>query len=152
MPLKTMPWIIGAAAMILGTVFALFGQASANTVDPNFKPEVTGAPRLEVVQDFFELGDQHYNIPVEVTYNLQNIGDQPLRILETPIVQVLEGCCPPTPEVSTMILKPGQRGSLKISFSMHEGMDGPHDFRIALKTNDPSQPLTELRVTSNWIP
>jgi hypothetical protein len=35
---------------------------------------------------------------------------------------------------------------------MHAGMDGPHDYRIALKTDDPAQPVTELRVTSNWIP
>jgi hypothetical protein len=30
-------------------------------------------------------------------------------------------------------------------------MEGPHDFRVQLKTNDPSQPERELVVLSNWI-
>jgi hypothetical protein len=140
------------AALILVLGFVAIGQASGTAVDPDFRPKVTGAPGLEVTQEFFELGDMHYNVPAKVTYNLQNVGDQPLRILEIPKVQVLQGCCPPTPEISALTLKPGQRGTISISFTMHAGMDGPHDFRIALRTDDPSRPNTELRVTSNWIP
>ena len=151
-PAKTLPWILGTAGLVFILGIVVIGQASGNEVDPDFRPKVTGAPSLEVAQPFFELGDRHYNVPVEVTYNLQNVGDQPLRILEIPKVQVLEGCCPPTPEVSALTLKPGQRGTITIRFSMHAGMDGPHDFRIALKTDDPSRPVTELRATSNWIP
>jgi len=29
-------------------------------------------------------------------------------------------------------------------------MEGPHDFRVQLKTNDPAQPMKELVVLSNW--
>ena len=35
---------------------------------------------------------------------------------------------------------------------MHAGMDGPHLFEIALKTNDATQPLKKLLVASNWVP
>jgi hypothetical protein len=38
-----------------------------------------------------------------------------------------------------------------MQFTMHAGMEGPHDFRVALQTNDPSQPQKELRVLSNWV-
>lgn len=33
---------------------------------------------------------------------------------------------------------------------MHKGMEGPHDFRVKLKTNDPATPEVELVVLSNW--
>jgi hypothetical protein len=35
---------------------------------------------------------------------------------------------------------------------MHEGMGGPHDFRLVLQTNEPDQPRRELVVLSNWVP
>jgi mannose-6-phosphate isomerase-like protein (cupin superfamily) len=31
-------------------------------------------------------------VPANVTYVLRNVGDKPLRILDVPQVQVLEGC------------------------------------------------------------
>ena len=40
---------------------------------------------------------------------------------------------------------------LMLKFTMPPGMGGPHDFRVQLKTNDPSQPEKELAVLSNWI-
>ncbi len=35
---------------------------------------------------------------------------------------------------------------------MHAGMEGPHDFRVMLTSNDPDEPTKELRVVSNWTP
>jgi hypothetical protein len=51
-----------------------------------------------------------------------------------------------------MTLAPGQHGTITLSFMMHAGMDGQHDFRLHLKTTDPTHPVTELGVRSNWIP
>jgi hypothetical protein len=52
-----------------------------------------------------------------------------------------------------MVLKPGESTTItSTSFSMHEGMDGPHDFAVHLKTNDPAQPDMVVSVLSNWIP
>ncbi len=34
---------------------------------------------------------------------------------------------------------------------MHAGMEGPHDFRVLIGTNDPLEPQTELAVLSNWV-
>jgi len=35
---------------------------------------------------------------------------------------------------------------------MHEGMDGMHDFRVHLPSNDPQQTDHTLTVLSNWVP
>jgi hypothetical protein len=80
--------VIGA--LVVTGVALLMSQESA--LPAGFVPKVSGAPGLEVEQPFFELGDMHFNVPANVTYVLRNVGDQPLRILDVPEVQVLEGC------------------------------------------------------------
>jgi hypothetical protein len=35
---------------------------------------------------------------------------------------------------------------------MHEGMAGKHDFRVHLRTNDPTVPDKQLTILSNWVP
>ncbi len=35
---------------------------------------------------------------------------------------------------------------------MHAGMDGKHQFRVHLLTNDPAQPEALLTAFSNWVP
>ncbi len=37
-----------------------------------------------------------------------------------------------------------------MEFMMHEGMDGPHEFRVHVQTNDPNQPEKLLTVLSDW--
>lgn len=39
-----------------------------------------------------------------------------------------------------------------MEFTMHTGMEGAHDFRIVLASNDPDESKKELRVVSNWVP
>jgi hypothetical protein len=39
-----------------------------------------------------------------------------------------------------------------MEFMMHEGMGGPHDFRLHLLTNDPANMNRELAIISNWVP
>jgi hypothetical protein len=51
-----------------------------------------------------------------------------------------------------MVLNPGERTTLSMAFTMHSGMEGMHDFRVRLLTNDPDQPEKELVVLSNWVP
>jgi len=52
-----------------------------------------------------------------------------------------------------MALKPGESTTVRSSvFMMHEGMDGPHEFAVHLKTNDPDQPDQVVSVLSNWVP
>jgi hypothetical protein len=51
-----------------------------------------------------------------------------------------------------MVLKPGEHTTLSMQFMMHTGMDGQHNFRVHLPSNDPAQPQPTLTVLSNWVP
>jgi hypothetical protein len=51
-----------------------------------------------------------------------------------------------------MVLNPGESTTLAMTFTMHSGMEGMHDFRMKLRSNDPAQPEKELVVLSNWLP
>jgi hypothetical protein len=50
-----------------------------------------------------------------------------------------------------MVLKPGETTTVSMEFTMHSGMEGYHDFRLHLLSNDPLQPEKELVVLSNWV-
>jgi hypothetical protein len=41
---------------------------------------------------------------------------------------------------------------LSLTYTMHEGMGGPHEFHVRLRTNDPVEPEKVLVVKSNWGP
>ncbi len=49
-----------------------------------------------------------------------------------------------------MVLNPGEKTTVALSFMMHGDMGGPHDFRVHLITNDPQQPDQVVAVLSNW--
>lgn len=51
-----------------------------------------------------------------------------------------------------MALQPGESTTVSMQFTMHEGMDGPHDFRLHLPSNDPQQMDRTVAVLSNWVP
>ncbi len=51
-----------------------------------------------------------------------------------------------------MVLQPGRTTTLSMTFMMHAGMDGPHNFRVHVPSNDPAQPDLTLTVLSNWVP
>lgn len=39
-----------------------------------------------------------------------------------------------------------------LDYMMHQGMEGQHQFRVHLRTNDPLEPEKLLVVKSNWVP
>ncbi len=51
-----------------------------------------------------------------------------------------------------MTLQPGESTLVTMEYLMHGDMGGPHDFRLHLKTNDPTQPDKEVALLSNWVP
>ena len=52
-----------------------------------------------------------------------------------------------------MVLQPGESTLVRSTdFTMHVGMDGPHNFAVHLNTNDPVNPDLVVNVLSNWIP
>jgi hypothetical protein len=41
--------------------------------------------------------------------------------------------------------------AVTLNFTMHAGMEGKHQFRVHLRTNDPVQPDRQLISLSNWV-
>lgn len=144
-------WLIFASMIgVVLFVFAAIGFWPKSNVPANFVPEVTGAPRIRVISEpVINHGDLLVNEFVTSTYQIQNVGDEPLTILSH-WVQVHEGCCPPESDISSERLNPGEIATVTMSYTMHEGMDGPHDLRIHLQSNDPANPEIELTALSNW--
>src|SRR5689334_10104270 len=134
-----------AASLVVIVGLAILASASSSA------PQVTGSPHIAIVQDTFDYGDVPLGKTVQTVFVIRNTGDKPLIILNQPQVRVAEGCCPPTAMLSSSVIQPGQEALLSMSFVMHDGMGGKHRFLIDLKTNDPTQPLKQLVVLSNWV-
>ena len=81
--------LVAAGALLLaGALYALFRGPGAQGVPA----EATGVPRLKVDRQKVDLGDVPLGQTVEVSFQLANTGDQPLRILQAPFVEVVDGC------------------------------------------------------------
>lgn len=141
-----------AAAIV---VVGILMSAAALFLTPEqtpYIPEVLGGPRIAIAQDVVNFGDVPVNKPVQAVFHVRNIGDQTLRFFDNePPLEVVEGCCPPRTILSSTVLQPGQEATVTVQFTMHPGMDGPHDFRIYLRSNDPQEPEKELQILSNWV-
>lgn len=140
--------IVGASAVLVGILFALVQSAN----EEPFTPQVTGRPSAAIDQSFFDYGDVVNNSWVETAFHVTNVGDEDLIILGEPIVEVVEGCCPPRTTLSQRVLAPGEDATVNMRFSMHNGMDGQHEFRVNVLTTDPENPEQQVVVRSNWIP
>lgn len=109
-----------------------------------------GAPRLVVDKNVVDLGAVPYRKMIAATFELSNGGKEVLEFTEAPYIEVVKGCCPPSPLLGKKALRPGEKTTLSVSFMMYQGMGGPHDFRVHLPTNDPYMPDRTVRVLSDW--
>lgn len=145
------PWLVPAIAIgiFIGVLAITVLLLVADQPTP-FTPTVTGAPAIEVAQSFYDYGTVRYGEMVETVVRVRNMGDEPL-FLEDPHVEVVEGCCPPQALVSSRSVWPGEEAIIRLEFTMHEGMGGPHDFRLHVRSNDPNAPEEEITILSNWV-
>ena len=78
--------LAGAAILIMAAFFA-FSKKPAS-----FTPEVTGGPSLKVDKEKVDLGDVKLGQTVQVSFEISNVGDQPLKFSKAPYIEVKEGC------------------------------------------------------------
>jgi len=139
------PWLIITLGAVLVTAAFLFLRPGE---DYSGGTPVISVDKQNIDMGYIKLGE-YRTIKIKVT----NTGDGILRFKEQPYLQVVEGCCPPAVSVGKMSLDPGQSTYVETpEFMMHAGMDGPHDFAIHLKTNDPKNPELLVHVLSDWGP
>ena len=139
------PWLIVAIGAVLVAAAFLFLRPGEDYSG--------GTPAISVDQQNIDMGyiklGEYRTIKIKVT----NTGDGVLRFKEQPYLEVVKGCCPPNISIGNMTLDPGQSTYIETpEFMMHEGMDGPHDFAIHLKTNDPKNSELLVHVLSDWGP
>ena len=82
--------LIAAGVVVLsGVLLAVFGSGLGRR---QVAVEVTGSPRLKVDQQKVDLGQVPLGQPVEVKFELANVGDQNLTFTGAPYIEVKEGC------------------------------------------------------------
>jgi hypothetical protein len=97
---NTMTWIVagvaGGVVLILAALALVSRQNDSSgekSFDPSFKPEVTGAPAVDVLpQDVIDYGNVKLGTTINTVFKVRNIGDQQLVVLGEPQVEVVQGC------------------------------------------------------------
>ena len=90
--LKPLGMVAALVTVLLGFGGFAILRGGGDSVPENFVPEVIGAPRVAVAQEAFDYGDVKLNTTVETVFEVQNVGDETLTLMQNPQVQVLEGC------------------------------------------------------------
>lgn len=85
-------WLfIGLGGVFLVTAAVLLSLKGRNATSLA-AVEVNGAPSLKADQEKIDLGDEKLGNTVEVSFQISNVGDKPLRFSKQPYVEVVEGC------------------------------------------------------------
>jgi hypothetical protein len=82
--------LVGAGAALLVLV-ALSAVAQNSGASPT-QPQVSGAPKVVADKEKVDLGDVKLGQTVDVSFEITNAGDQPLRFTGKPYVEVKAGC------------------------------------------------------------
>jgi hypothetical protein len=114
-------------------------------------PAFHGGPRLSLEPSRLDLGQLPTATPVEVAFTLRNIGDSPLQI-ERAFTRVVEGCCPPQPQLKSRVIKPGGEERMSFRVIMSQDMVGPHRFEVVIVSNDAVAPRLTAEITAEFVP
>jgi hypothetical protein len=82
--------LIGAGAALL--VLVALSAGAQNPGSPTAPPQVSGAPRLQADKEKVDLGNVKLGETVSVSFEVTNVGDQPLRFTAKPYVEIKAGC------------------------------------------------------------
>jgi hypothetical protein len=81
-------WLaLAGLSLILLAAWAVLANAQ-----PETNVKVQGQPRLEVERSLIDRGNVKLGTPIRDDIRITNVGDQPLRFVEDPFVEVKAGC------------------------------------------------------------
>ena len=123
--------------------------AVSTTLEEDFSKmtpaELATAPQVKYDVESFDFGDIKPNSKVEHTFNLKNIGKRDLIIRD---VKSSCGCTAVSP--SKNMIASNENVPLKVVFDA-TGKSGRQNKTITVITNDPKNPTTILRISSNIL-
>ncbi len=143
-------WLSVGAVLAVAVIGSLVFGVSRSSAPLVFARPHDGAPKLVIDKDVIDFGAVPYRKMIHATFELTNGGKEVLEFAEAPYIEVVKGCCPPSPVLGKKSLRPEERTTVSVSFMMYQGMGGLHDFRVHLRTNDPSQPDKTVQILSDW--
>jgi hypothetical protein len=77
----------GGLILIIIALFAFLDRPAP------FTPQLNGGPSIKADKDKVDLGDMKLGAnTAQVSFEITNVGDQPLRFSKAPYVEVKEGC------------------------------------------------------------
>jgi len=91
-PARPLVIVAGGAALIGIAALLIFGGGSGDATSSPITPEVNGAPGLKVDREKVDLGNVRLGRWVNVSFEIANAGNQALRFVEVPYVEVVKGC------------------------------------------------------------
>lgn len=83
------PLILGIGSVIILIIAAVFVFQKKPA---SYTPEVTGGPSLKVDKEKVDLGDMKLGSTAQVSFEITNVGNQPLQFSKAPFIEVKEGC------------------------------------------------------------
>jgi hypothetical protein len=87
---RTWLFLILGGVVLIGAALLVFRGRTPS--QPLAAVSVNGSPSLRVDKDKVDLGDVQLGQTVQVSFQLTNVGSQPLRFAQAPYVEVVEGC------------------------------------------------------------
>jgi paraquat-inducible protein B len=85
-------WVVTILGGILLIVAALVAFGNSGSKGPKVPVTVNGQPSIKVDKEKVDLGDMKFNALANVSFTIANEGDETLRIIQEPHVEVVEGC------------------------------------------------------------
>lgn len=114
------------------------------TIEEYFPPmteqELAQAPRLQLDKTLYDFGNAKEGEMVETTFQMTNIGKQPLSIRKT---KANCGCTVSAPEKDT--LAPGESSNIKVTFDT-KGRRGNQYKTVTIFSNDPLAPTQTVTI------
>lgn len=89
---KSKSWTPLALILGAGLLLILGGAVVFQLSKPVSALEQNGSPSLKADVEEINLGDIPVGQTVQASFQLTNTGDQPLKFLEEPYIEVKEGC------------------------------------------------------------
>jgi len=85
-------YLTGGALLVIIIGVVLLANAGRGSSGSSVPAQVTGKPKLAVDREQIDFGKVPLDRTVKATFKLSNVGDQPLQILNQPVVEVKQGC------------------------------------------------------------